>query len=348
MTSTTAASASAAPFGPTPNLTDHFKQALNMTRNQFQSGSNPLGASTQMGINAPQLSNFGAPQSGTMSAPTMDGNFDMSLIHNQQWIGWAGWIKSNSKWIIVISLIIIVGLSCYFFWLKYRKSSEFFTQRQSTMTPRQSMQQGEFTDGNNQRFVNMNTQRQQQQHPQQQQQQQQQQQKTFAQQQTFPQSQKIPQSFSSMDEKQDNIRGNEQQMSQRGAEFANPSFISQMMPVSTRISSPQSQPQAQSYAQAPQQTQPQSYAQAPQQTQPQSYAQAPQQTQPQSYAQAPQQTQTLTSMQIPISQPQAPQTQTLTSMQIPISQQAPVQSAIPPPPIVPITAPVSDPNFTAL
>ena len=313
MTSTTAASASAAPFGPTPNLTDHFKQALNMTRNQFQSGSNPLGASTQMGINAPQLSNFGAPQSGTMSAQLgMDGNFDMSLIHNQQWIGWAGWIKSNSKWIIVISLIIIVGLSCYFFWLKYRKSSEFFTQRQSTMTPRQSMQQGEFTDGNNQRFVNMNTQRQQQQHPQQQQQQQQQQQKTFAQQQTFPQSQKIPQSFSSMDEKQDNIRGNEQQMSQRGAEFANPSFISQMMPVSTRISSPQSQPQAQSYAQAPQQTQ------------------------------------TLTSMQIPISQPQAPQTQTLTSMQIPISQQAPVQSAIPPPPIVPITAPVSDPNFTAL
>ena len=301
MTSTTAT-----PFGPAPNLTEHFKQALNMTRNQFQSGSNPLGASTQMGVNAPQFSNFGTPQNG-ISTPvvplttTVDGNFEaFSTLQQPQGHsdGITGWIKSNSTLIIIISSVVIIGLGFYFVWLKYRKSPEHFTQGQ-VIPARQQIDSSSI----GRPFFNFNdvSQSQSQQ---------------FTPQRPLSQQrppQLPPQTMSSIDEKTDNIRGNEQQMSQRGAEFANPSFVSQMIPVSTRISSP-SQPPAQQQ-------------QAPQPPAQQQFQQQPAPTQ---------------AMQIPINQPVPTQ-----SMQIPISQPVPTQSMqipIPPPPIVP----VSDPNFTAL
>lgn len=316
MTSTTAT-----PFGPAPNLTEHFKQALNMTRNQFQSGSNPLGASTQMGVNAPQFSNFGTPQNG-ISTPvvplttTVDGNFEaFSTLQQPQGHsdGITGWIKSNSTLIIIISSVVIVGLGFYFVWLKYRKSPEHFTQGQ-VIPARQQIDSSSI----GRPFFNFNdvSQSQSQQ---------------FTPQRPLSQQrppQLPPQTMSSIDEKTDNIRGNEQQMSQRGAEFANPSFVSQMIPVSTRISSP-SQPPAQQFQQPPVPTQ---AMQIPiSQPVPTQAMQIP--------INQPVPTQ---SMQIPISQPVPTQ-----SMQIPINQPVPTQSMqipIPPPPIVP----VSDPNFTAL
>ena len=342
-------STSAAPFGPAPNLTEHFKQALNMTRNQFQSGSSPLGASTQMGISTPQFSNFGTPQNGAASAALgsgvpgstpvgIDGNFEMSpaLLHHQPSIAPAGglvnWIKSNSTWIIILSSIVIVGLGLYFFWWKNRKLPEHFTQGQISsqrqMDPihqrqpfmQQQVRQHELQptymneySETNQRF-NPRPLNQQRQQPQQ-----------------------SPQFMSSMDEKPENIRGNEQQMSQRGAEFANPSFVSQMMPVSTRISSPQSQPQSSQTSVPPPQPQSQPSQQQIQLpiSQPQIQIPIPisQPTQPQ--IQIPISQPTQQQIQIPVSQP------TQQQIQIPVSQ--PTQS-IPPPPIVP----VSDPNFTAI
>ena len=285
---TSNAATAAAPFGPAPNLTEHFKQALNMTRNQFQGGSNPLGASTQMGVNAPHLSNFGAPQSGMASTPAVDGNFDLpSSLHQQQHTSsnnLLDWVKTNSTWIIIISSAIIVGLGVYFYWWRIRKSTEHFSTGQNLalnqadlVHNRQSNQMDDYSD-RTQRFIPQRPLHQQ--RPQQQTQ----------------QNAQNPQPFSSIDEKKDNIRGNEQQMSQRGAEFANPSFVSQMMPISTRISSP---------SQPPSQPQQQQSMQIP----------ISQPAQP---------------MQIPISQT----TQPTQSMQIPVSQLTQPTQSIPPPPIV--------------
>ena len=313
---------------PAPNLTEHFKQALNMTKMQYQSGSNPLTSATQMGVNTP-MQNFGS--SGLTSVENI-GSADMLPVHemtnNSNTGGMRGFIHRNSRFIIILSIIVIVGLGLYFFWWKKRKVSENFTQQEALGGTRGDRRQISSVYGENGE-MNQRTQRISNPRPQ-----------LNAVSQYFnqPQSQQVqnlqnlPSQFTPSSE---NIRDNEQQMAVRGAEFANPNFVSHMMPVSSRISAPQV------ISPPPPQTQP---SHLPPQAQLQAQAQPQLQLQPQ--------------IQIPVSQPQIQIPISQPQFQIPISQtqsttqsepqqiQLPISPSVPPPPIT--HAPVSDPNFTAI
>ena len=257
-----------------PNLTEHFKQALNMTRNQFQSGSTPLNSATQMGVQqSNSATQMGVQQSNSFGVGGLNStnfnngkslNITDGMTENLNGDGikptnfFVDFYNKYNK-VILISIVIVV---CFYIGYKYwwhPRYGDSVSVEQITNGISSNTSQRQHDRIKRQNYYSNLTQPQQQQLPQQQQQQQPQQQLPQQQsQQQLPQQQSQQQLQQPSD---DNIRLNEQQMAMRGAEFSNPQFVSHIMPVSTRL--PQQQQQQVSIPQ--QVVSPQQQPQQPQQ-----------------------------------------------------------------------------------
>jgi hypothetical protein len=311
-----------------PNLTEHFKQALNMTRSQFQSGSTPLNSATQMGVQ--QLNSFGSgsssgPGSGpgglnsklntTEFIPENFNNHDMgkSISIVQPESNFLVDFYNNYNKVILIGFIILIG--CYAGYVYWWRPKYGYGNSNNDNLNVEEMTNGIANTENTihrrphdpnshklKRVLNYNPQLQPQNQPQLQSQ---------FQPQLQSQLQSQPQPLN------DNIRLNEQQMAMRGAEFANPQLVSQMMPVSTRLTQSTQQVVSPQQPPVPQQVPQQVHQQVPQQI----HQQVPQQVS-QSVIPPPQ-------INV-VSQP-------VSNDKIQLTDVNPIQ-----------TLPISDPNYTAI
>jgi hypothetical protein len=218
-----------------PTLTDHFKQALSMTRAQLQAGPSPLTSASQMGVgsspfvnpvtNAPFTSNVPLPpvQDAVYGSPALPGD-----VAESSGGGITELLFSYGKWIL-LALLIAGAVGAYFWWKKRKVASsddlvEEITNNLNDLSPQRSMQRPIH------RLNNQNT------NP-----------SSFANNPfgpsrfsanppTSPLPPIIPNQPPSVPE---NLRDNEQRTSVRGAEFSNPSIMSQMVPMSTRLKPPE-------------------------------------------------------------------------------------------------------------
>jgi hypothetical protein len=236
--------------GNVPTLTDHFKQALSMTRSQLQSGPSALASASQMGVN-------GINGSGTLnpigSVPAaVHPNAALNTLANlntrpdivygagqgqgqgglsnpaEHSNGFMEAIQSYGKWILLL-IIIVAGVGAYFWWKKRQGKSKDNVSEEMHVPGRRPIHRtsggmgGGLGTGMSITIVSggggnnvpppppppsFNPSRFQ------------------------PSSYQNPQSPQPMPE---NLRDNEQQGTARGAEFSNPSMVSHMMPMSTRV-----------------------------------------------------------------------------------------------------------------
>lgn len=349
-----------------PTLTEHFKQALNMTRSQMQAGPSALTSATQMGVTSGLSGGgFGGPSpppppllnvaAATGVRPDMavygsGGGHGSGTVSNENTgNGLMGYFQSYGKWIFLV-VVILAGISFYFWWKKQQRlkngksnfESDLVEDMQVALRRPLNRQHpnGADSEGGSRNFINapFNPSRFGPVPPQ-----------SSQTQQVLLHPQLPPTSISPPE----NLRGNEQQGLVRGAEFSNPNISSHMIPMSTR-SKPQESVQnippqdlrgAVPSARPPSQVS--STVPNPQQQQQISYPPNPQQLSPPpnpqqlSYPPNPQLDQQQQQQQLPLSPP-PPQ----------LDQQPQVVVSSPPPlPLaVPISEPVSthDPNFTSV
>jgi hypothetical protein len=128
--------------GSVPTLTDHFKQALSMTRSQLQAGPSALSSASQMGVNGVNLNVPGTMNPmGSVSVPAVQPNAALSTFANlhtrpdivygagqghgqgalpnpsESSSGFVAAIQSYGKWIFLL-LIVVAGVGAYFWWKK--------------------------------------------------------------------------------------------------------------------------------------------------------------------------------------------------------------------------------------
>jgi hypothetical protein len=244
--------------GNVPTLTDHFKQALSMTRSQLQAGPSALSSASQMGVNGLNL-NLNVPGAlnpmGSVSVPAVQPNAALNTFANLQTrpdivygagqghgqgalpnpsessSGFVGAIQSYGKWIFLL-LIVVAGVGAYFWWKKRQSKDQGSVAEEMQMPGRRPIHRssggmgggmgtgmsipivsggggggggGENVGGGSSVSPPLRFQ---------------------------PGPSQKTQSPQPMPE---NLRDNEQRGSARGAEFSNPSMVSHMMPMSTRV-----------------------------------------------------------------------------------------------------------------
>jgi len=320
-----------------PTLTDHFKQALSMTRAQLQSGPSPLTSASQMGVgNSPFVNpvNNGltvnvplppAQEVGVFGSPTTSepsaGNGTFTDI-----------LMTYGKWVL-LALIVAGAIGAYFWWKKRKAVEEdvvegITTNDQSPQRFTRPIQRFN-NNHNNASPLRLTT--------------------------TLP-----PSSIATSplpptnNHSPENLRDNEQHSSLRGAEFSNPSMMTtHMIPMSTRVK-PQEPTQEMPPTDLPRQSIMPSQSVQLQQSQPQQpqlqqlppvSAPIPQQPQislPISHQPPPQ----LVSQQLVSSQPIQP-TQ-LIAPSLPISSQPDNNMSVPVSNLPSQNQTQSDPNFTAI
>ena len=253
-----------------PSLTDHFKQALNMTRSQMQSGPSALASATQMGVGSGGggggMFGISSPPQPTGVRPAMEvyggggnggnygsggnggnygsggsggngGNYGAETGGN----GLMGCFQSYGKWIF-LAVVALAGLAFYFWWKKRQTnggksnlSSSDVTEDMQVASRRPINRQhpGGFDPNRTGMNTGFNPTRFGPVPPSPTQQP-----PPWAQTQQVPlqppQFQLPPPTATSPPE---NVRGNEQQGLVRGAEFSNPNISSHMIPMSTRVKS---------------------------------------------------------------------------------------------------------------
>lgn len=327
-----------------PTLTDHFKQALSMTRSQLQAGPSPLTSASQMGVgsspfvnpitNAPFATNVPLPatQDAVYGSPALPGDA-------AEYSGGGGiseLLFSYGKWIL-LALLIAGAVGAYFWWKKRKIPSsddlvEELTNNLNDLHPQRSIQRPihRLNNQNTNPSALVN-------HP-------------FGPSRfsANPPTSPLPPILNQPQTIPENLRDNEQRTSVRGAEFSNPSIMSQMVPMSTRLKPPEPT-QSMPPTDLPRQPQLQQLPVQQQQFQ----QQPPVQQQQQSF-QPPVQEQSIPSLP-PISVPtppiSAPPTQ-LVAPSLPVSQ-PPISADVPisstqGPQMVQSSSNQADPNFTAI
>lgn len=235
--------------GNVPTLTDHFKQALSMTRSQLQSGPSALSSASQMGVNGLNLNVPGALNPmGSVSNPSAvhpnaalntlanlhnrpdivygAGQFGQSGLQNpsESPSGFVGAIQSYGKWILLFIIIMAGVVGAYLWWKKRQGKIQDNIAEDMQMPGRRPIHRSSggmgggmgtgmsipivSGGGNNVPPSSFNPSR------------------------FHPSMYQNPQSPHPMPE---NLRDNEQHGAARGAEFSNPSMVSHMMPMSTRV-----------------------------------------------------------------------------------------------------------------
>lgn len=328
-----------------PTLTDHFKQALSVTRAQMQAGPSPLTSASQMGVGSNPFANqintsHPVPLTANVQLPPVqDVLYGAPQLPNGDVAESSGGIfelfMSYGKWIL-LALLVAGAIGAYFWWKK-RKSEDIVEDLANRITddlpPQRSIQRPIHRLNNppnlltNQPFgpsrFSANP----------------------------PSSPLPPVSNIQPQSLPENLRDNEQRTSVRGAEFSNPSIMSQMVPMSTRLKPPeptQSMPPTDLPRQQPLPTQqPLLTQQQPILTQQQPIlTQQPVPTQPLNFQPPPVLAPPLQAVQpiLPLSEPtqlvapSLPVSQPVMSVEVPISNNPQMS--------VPIQQ--SDPNFTAI
>ena len=244
--------------GSVPTLTDHFKQALSMTRSQLQAGPSALSSASQMGVNGLNLNVPGTMNPmGSVSVPAAQSNAALNTLANihtrpdlaygagqgqgvfqnpsESPSGFAGAIQSYGKWILLL-LIVVAGVGAYFWWKKRQSKSQNNITEEMQMPGRRPIHRssggmggglgtgmsipivsgggggGNVGGGNVGGGSNAPP--------------------TFNPSRFQPGPSQHTQSPQPIPE---NLRENEQRGAARGAEFSNPSMVSHMMPMSTRV-----------------------------------------------------------------------------------------------------------------
>jgi len=122
----------------TTTLTDHFKQALNMTRNQMQNGPSALSSASQIGLNVPHTNpammttNHQIPTQTTnlplLSRPLADMPFgarealmNEMNAHSSEESG--SFLQKYGKWIFLI-VVIIAGIGFWIWWKKRQNGND--------------------------------------------------------------------------------------------------------------------------------------------------------------------------------------------------------------------------------
>jgi hypothetical protein len=188
-------------------LTDHFKQALNMTKTQLQNGPSALTSAAQMGVTFAPPNNY--PQTYGAGVRDISGIDGLNYPFQQQ--QQETFFSKYGKWIF-IAVVIAGGLFLWMWWKRRKNSIEESMQQQRPLIRRQRPPLPPPT----QQF---NPSQQQHQHQHQQQ----------------PLSIRPPPT--EYNQQTRDIREREHDVGNRGAEYTNPLLaMSPMVPVSTRLS----------------------------------------------------------------------------------------------------------------